>query len=92
MSRYERASDTRRRNIDTAPDATYNAKGYFKAITNPTGSPATMEASWGEMQNGSPDRLIATTVDADGNLTSDDPYIIAPDAFAETYKAESKEL
>ncbi|MDD5068828.1 MAG: PGDYG domain-containing protein [Candidatus Pacebacteria bacterium] len=64
----------------------YSAKGYCKAIDNPFNSPVTMMASWGEMQNGAADCLIADTYDIDTKAMGGEPYIIARAEFNQTYK------
>lgn len=64
---------------------TFNAKGHCRAIRNPFGTPVEIMASWGSPQQGDEDCWFADVCDADGNGDSS-PYLIAADAFSQTYK------
>lgn len=67
-------------------EGVFTAKGYCKAIDNPFGSSITMRASWGEMQNGAKDVIIADTYDKDTGKMDGEPYIIDRAKFIQTYK------
>lgn len=67
-------------------DGVFSAKGYCKAIDNPFGSPITMMASWGEMQNGARDAKIADTYEIETRKLGGEPYIIGRAEFMQTYK------
>lgn len=67
-------------------DGVFSAKGCCRAIDNPFGSPITMMASWGEMQNGARDAIIADTYDLDTGTMGGEPYIIGRAEFVQTYK------
>lgn len=69
----------------TNEDGKYAAKGYVRATKNPFGKPIEIMASWGEIQVGDEDCFIVDTCDENGNC-SGEPYIIARNAFDETYK------
>lgn len=45
-----------------------------------------MMASWGEMQNGQADCMIADTFDPETEILGGDPYIIGLAEFNTTYK------
>lgn len=68
----------------TATEGVYSAKGHCRAIVNPFGEPIEILASWGELQNGDGACMIADVCDAAGS-TDNEPYIIAADAFSQTY-------
>lgn len=70
----------------TVQDGVFAAKGYCKAIDNPFGSPITMMASWGEMQNGQRDAKVADTYDIDTKALGGEPYIIGRVEFNQTYR------
>jgi hypothetical protein len=67
-------------------EGVFAARGYCKAIDNPFGSPITMMASWGEMQNGGRDAKIADTYDFETRTLGGEPYIIGRSEFVQTYK------
>lgn len=67
-------------------EGVFSAKGYCRAIDNPFGSPITMMASWGEMQNGARDAKIADTYDMETRALGGEPYIIGRAEFMQTYK------
>jgi hypothetical protein len=64
----------------------YTAKGYIRAIDNPFGSPVKMLASWGEMQYGARDCLLADTFNPETNELGGEPYMIGRTQFEQTYK------
>ena len=61
-------------------DGEWHARGQIQAIRNPWGSDTEIVASWGEPQFGDAKCWLAIPVGSD-----ESPYIIAGDAFAETY-------
>lgn len=67
-------------------DGVYNAKGYCVAVKNPFKSPITMQASWGEMQNGAADCMVADTYEYATGKRGGEPYIIARKEFEQTYQ------
>lgn len=67
-------------------EGVFIAKGHSRAIVNPWAVPITMVASWGEMQNGQSDCMIADTYDIETGTLGGEPYIIAPREFNKTYK------
>ncbi|MDO8507799.1 MAG: PGDYG domain-containing protein [bacterium] len=69
-------------------DNVYSAKGHCKAIDNPYGTPITMMASWGKMQNGKMDCKLADTYDPETGELGGEPYIIGAEEFDQTYKPE----
>lgn len=68
----------------TGESGVYAAKGHCRAIRNPFGEPIEIMASWGELQTGGEECMIADVCDANGNADGE-PYIIDAQAFAETY-------
>ncbi len=78
---------TKRYEAKEGEEGVYIAKGHCKAITNPWGSPITMLASWGEMQNGSSDCMIADTYEPTTGEMGGEPYIIGKAEFDSTYRA-----
>lgn len=62
----------------------YAATGFCRAMKNPFATPIEFMASWGALQVGNENCMIAIVCDKDGNIVGD-PYIIDSDAFAETY-------
>lgn len=66
-------------------EGVFSARGYCRAIDNPFGSPITMMASWGEMQNGQTDCKIADTYDGATGALGGEPYIIGRAEFEQTY-------
>jgi len=69
----------------THEEGVFAAKGHCRAIANPFKVPISILASWGEEQNGDENCMIADTCDEKGNQDFE-PYIIAAQAFLETYK------
>lgn len=67
-------------------EGVFIAKGHSKAIVNPWEVPITMVASWGKMQNGQSDCMIADTYDIKTGTLGGEPYIIAPREFNQTYR------
>ena len=66
--------------------AIYIARGQIVAFQNPFGRPICMMAPWGEMQYGSEDCMIADVVDPATQQSAGEPYLIAGEEFAQTYK------
>ncbi len=64
----------------------YVARGHIVAISNPFGRPISIKAPWGEMQYGSADCVIADIFDPTTKKMAGEPYIIAREEFARTYK------
>ena len=64
----------------------YSAKGYCRATPNPWDAPITMMASWGKMQNGKADCMIADIYDVATKAMGGEPYIIDSDSFSDTYE------
>jgi hypothetical protein len=62
----------------------YVPKGYIKATKNPFGNKVVIDASWGAKQYGEADCLFACGCSEKGELYGE-PYIIAKEAFIETY-------
>lgn len=69
-------------------DGVFAAKGYCVAVKNPFESAITMKASWGEMQNGAADCMIADTYEYQTGKRGGEPYIIAKKEFDQTYKVD----
>lgn len=69
-------------------EGTYTAKGYCVAIKNPFNAPITMKASWGEMQVGAADCMVADTYEYATGKRGGEPYIIARKEFEQTYKLD----
>lgn len=67
-------------------DGVYEAKGYCVAVKNPFKTPITMKASWGEMQHGTADCMVADVYDYETGKREGQPYIIAPKEFKDTYE------
>lgn len=67
-------------------DGVFVAKGHIRAIPNPWGTKITMMASWGEMQNGDENCMIADVYDPITGKSDGEPYIIGIHEFYETYK------
>lgn len=63
----------------------YEAKGYCKAIINPFGEDIKIMASWGEVQVGDNECILADTYDPETKSLGGEPYIIEKNAFEETY-------
>lgn len=66
-------------------EGVYEAKGYCKAIKNPTGENVKIMASWGEIQTGDSECMFADTYDPETNTLGGEPYIIEKTAFEQTY-------
>ena len=69
-------------------DGAYSAKGYCIAVKNPFKAPITMQASWGEMQLGAADCMIADTYEYATGKREGEPYIIGVKEFEQTYKLD----
>lgn len=69
----------------TNTEGVYRAKGFSRIIKNPFGKPIQMMASWGQMQTGDADCMIADVCDAQGNNMEGEPYIIQSKAFEDTF-------
>ena len=75
-----------RYNPKPGQEGVYEADGYSKVINNFYGQPITMLASWGEMQFGDADCMIAARYDHETGQIESDPYLIGRDEFNETYR------
>ncbi len=75
-ARYERKPGSR---------DVYFAHGQIVAIPNPLGSAVHLAASWGEVQSGSADCVIADTLDPATKKRAGRPYIIDRAEFEKTY-------
>lgn len=77
---------------DDIGDGRFQAKGFVRAIKNPTGKDIEITAPWGEKMHGDKDCMIAVQCDKDGNLTGDgtDRYIIGGKEFKDTYGSSSE--
>ena len=75
-ARYERKPGTR---------DVYLARGEIIAVPNPLGHAIQFRASWGEVQSGSADCMIADVYDPATNRRAGRPYIIGRAEFEETY-------
>ncbi len=71
-------------------DGVYVAKGYCKAIPNPFGEDIKIIASWGEVQVGDEECMLADTYYPETNTLGGEPYIIARNAFEKTYEVETE--
>lgn len=69
----------------TEEEGIYDAKGLIRAIPNPYGQSVEIMASWGELQVGASDCWFADVCDDEGTPNGS-PYLIAAEAFAQTYK------
>lgn len=65
-------------------EGVYEANGLCRAITNPFNTPIEIMASWGELQTGDENCMIADVCDENGNLAGE-PYLIDGNAFKQTY-------
>ena len=65
-------------------DGTFLARGYVRAIKNPFGTSIEILASWGHLQYGDQDCMIADSCDAEGNIEGE-PYLIDRVAFEHTF-------
>lgn len=85
---YVIKADTFGKRYEAKPgeEGVFIATGHCRAIDNPWGQPITMLASWGEMQNGRADCVIADTYDVATRALGGEPYIIGRAEFAQTYK------
>ncbi|PIS22617.1 hypothetical protein COT50_01050 [candidate division WWE3 bacterium CG08_land_8_20_14_0_20_41_10] len=81
-----KAKFTERYDSKEGEDGVYIANGHCKAMDNPYGSPITMMASWGEMQNGDADCKLADTYEPATGEMGGEPYIIGRSEFDATYK------
>lgn len=75
-ARYERKPGTR---------DVYLARGEIIAVPNPLGHAIHFRASWGEVQSGSADCMIADVYDPATRKRAGRPYIIGRAEFEETY-------
>jgi hypothetical protein len=75
-ARYERKPGTR---------DVYIATGEIIAVPNPLGHAIHLWASWGEVQSGSADCVIADVYDTATRKRAGRPYIIGRAEFEETY-------
>lgn len=64
---------------------TYDAIGYCRAISNYFNQPVKIMASWGELQTGDENCMIAIVCDENGDMDGE-PYIIDGTEFNKTYK------
>ncbi len=64
----------------------YAARGQIVAIPNPFGRPVAIRASWGEMQHGAADCMIADIFDLATRQRAGDPYLIGRAEFDQTYR------
>jgi PGDYG protein len=63
----------------------YTARGFVVAVPNPYNRPIAINASWGEVQHGAADCMIADIFDAASGQRAGQPYIIGRAEFGKTY-------
>jgi hypothetical protein len=66
---------------------TYIALGFVVAVPNPYSRPIAINASWGEVQYGAADCMIADIFDAASGRRAGQPYVIGLAEFGRTYAA-----
>jgi hypothetical protein len=80
------AENFNHRYAPTDREGIYKCEGFCRAIQNPFGKPIEILASWGEIERGTEDCMIADTCDEEGNDMANEPYLINKAEFIKIYK------